>query len=418
MIKKITLTCSLAAGVIACKDSDKKADQLTQLHVDSLTTALTALHEPGYINGFAGGIVNEKGILYANGIGWANTESNTPYTTNTIQNIGSVSKTFIGISLLKAQELGLLDLDDPINQYLPFQVTNPNHPDAVITIRHLATHTSTILDTDFYDEKAYVLKDEPRDTAQLQNVNEKFNPAASKISMIAFLEKVLSPQGEWYQPDGFLEHKPGEVFEYSNVGATLAAAALEIATKKTFNEFATEHILKPLQMTSSGWSFQDVNLLSHSTLYADPQTALPHYTLITYPDGGLITNISDLSVYLSELIRGYTGTGTLLSSESYGELFKTQLLAQHFPDRDEEDDYDDEYNTGIFMGFTPKGYIGHTGGDPGIATYMFFNPATRTGRILMINTSITNMEGVEQFYAIWNKLGEYEARLSAYAEAL
>ena len=36
-----------------------------------------------------------------------------PYSENTVQNIGSISKTFIGIALLKAQELGMLNLDDP-----------------------------------------------------------------------------------------------------------------------------------------------------------------------------------------------------------------------------------------------------------------------------------------------------------------
>ena len=64
------------------------------------------------------------------------------------------------------------------------------------------------------------------------------------------------------------------------------------------------------------------------------------------------------------------------------------------------------------MGYTPSVYIGHTGGDPGVATYMFFNPETKAGRIMMINTSIRNMEGVEQFYSIWNKLGEYEEKLN------
>lgn len=116
-------------------------------------------------------------------------------------------------------------------------------------------------------------------------------------------------------------------------------------------------------------------------------------------------------MYLSELIKGHSGGGTLLQKESYDELFKEQLPAGSFPERDEEDDYDDEYNTGIFMGFTPRGYIGHTGGDPGIATYMFFNPETKIGRILIINTSVSNSGGVDEFYSIWNTLGKYENKL-------
>ena len=53
----------------------------------------------------------------------------------TIQNVASVSKTIVGIALLKAQELGKLKLDEPINKYLPFKVFNPKFPNENITIR-------------------------------------------------------------------------------------------------------------------------------------------------------------------------------------------------------------------------------------------------------------------------------------------
>ena len=43
--------------------------------------------------------------------------------------------------------------------HLPFRVYNPNYPKEEITRRHLATHTSTILDSDYYNEKAYILKE-------------------------------------------------------------------------------------------------------------------------------------------------------------------------------------------------------------------------------------------------------------------
>ena len=46
---------------------------------------------------------------------------------------------------------------------------------------------------------------------------------------------------------------------------------------------------------------------------------------------------------------------------------------------------------------------------------MFFNPETRTGRLLMINTSFVSQEGVDQFYETWNTLLEYETRLDSIA---
>ncbi|MEM9687305.1 MAG: serine hydrolase domain-containing protein, partial [Bacteroidota bacterium] len=312
-------------------------------------------------------------------------------------------------ALLKAQEMGKLDLDDPIENYLPFKVTNPYHPQEKITIRHLATHTSTITDTDFYNAKAYILKSETPDlNANLNELNENFNPPDSRIPMKDFLQKIVHEEGEWYQKEGFTTHKPGQLFEYSNIGATLAAVILEIAVGEPYDEFTAKHILNPLKMSSSGWSFEHIDMTNHSKLYANPETEIPFYSLITYPDGGLITNIEDLGKYLAELIKGYSGEGTLLQDESYKELFSEQLQPENFPERDEENAYNDEYNTGIFMGFTPKGYIGHTGGDPGIGTYMFFNPKTKLGKILVINTSIINAEGVKEFFSVWKTLEEFE----------
>lgn len=388
------------------KDAEKDITTIT----DSLTFELQKLHSKGFINGFGVAIVNQNGTLYSNGFGYANTQTKTNYTMNSIQNIGSVSKTFIGIALLKAQEINLLKLDDPISKYLPFEVKNPYFPETPITIRQLATHTSTILDTDYYNEKSYTLKENEKVSDSLMAISEKFNPPNLTMSLLDFLRNSLSENSEWYEEQGFLKNRPGEVFEYSNIGASLAAAVLEIATGKSFNQFATEHILKPLNMSSSGWSFDDIDLLKHSTLYENPGTALPYYSLVTYPDGGLITSSSDLAKYLTELIKGYSGEGTILRKDSYQELFREQLDAHHFLDRnDDDDDYDEEYNSGIFMGFTPKGYIGHTGGDPGIATFMFFKPTIKTGKLLMINTSVRNSSsGVDEFFGIWYTLDKYE----------
>ena len=411
-MKNTLFALSIIVLVLSCKrNAAPTATTTADPLKDSLTHQLTNIHKQGQINGFAVAIVTQDSIVYKAGIGYANTKTKEAYTSTTIQNIGSVSKTFIGIALLKAQEMGKLDLDDPINNYLPYTVVNPNHPNKTITIRHLATHTSTIVDTDYYDNKAYVLK-EGEPALDLESVDEQFNAPDTKLPLLDFLGKIVVADGEWYLEAGFLKQQPGERYEYSNIGATLAAAILEVAVGQSFNEFTKAHILDPLRMNASGWSFSDIDLEKHSKLYANPQDELPFYALITYPDGGLITSISDLGLYLTELIKGHSGEGTLLNREGYRELFKEQLAAENFMERDEENAFDDEYNTGIFMGFTPGDYIGHTGGDPGIATFMFFDPKTQTGRILMINTSIVNREGVDEFYAIWNTLGEYEDRLN------
>lgn len=379
------------------------------LYSDSLTQALNELYRKGYINGFAVTLVNGSGSLFQKGFGYMDVAAKKPYTDSTIQNIASISKTFIGISLMKAQELGKLKLDDPVNSYLPFKVINPYFPEKEITIRHLATHTSTITDTKYYDKKSYVLKDDiPAD--KLKYLNEAFNSPSSKTTLLEFLPMVLDTKGKYYKKKGFLRELPGTKFDYSNIAATLAALVLEQATGVPFDAFTVKYILNPLKMNDSGWSYDQIDLAMHSKLYSDKETELPFYELITYPDGGMRTTAKDMGKYLSELIKAKAGKGTLLNPDSYKEYFKKQLNESHFEERDSVFPYNDEYNMGIFMGHSGNGAIGHSGGDPGVASLLFFDPTTGIGRFLMINTSLNSQEGANEFFGIMNALGEYSAK--------
>ena len=93
---------------------------------DSITLKLNKISINSNLVGFAVAIVNKDSIVYAKGFGYANLEAKTPYTINTIQPIASISKTLLGVALMKAQEMGKLNLNDNINDYLPFKIYNPN----------------------------------------------------------------------------------------------------------------------------------------------------------------------------------------------------------------------------------------------------------------------------------------------------
>ena len=401
---------------LSCKDQpehkkEEAVSSISETISDSITTKLDSLYAIGRIQGFGVAISDTIGTLYSKGFGTMDLEQEKPYTEKTIQNIASISKTFIGISLMKAQEEGALKLDDPVNKYLPFEVINPHFPTDTITIRQLANHTSSIRDTDVYDQKSYVLKEVTADSL-LKMVDETFNPPDSKIPFLDFLPKILVQGGDYYSDDVFLIQKPGTRFEYSNIGATLAALVLEMATEVPFDQYSTEHILKPLGMNSSGWTFEAVNMNQHSQLYAAEGVKIPPYELITYPDGGLRSTANDMSIYLTELIKGFYGHGTLLSAASYKEYFTPTLNNTHFEEeRDKEFPYNDEYNMGVFMAHTGVGTIGHTGGDPGISSFLFFDPESGIGQYLMINTSIIDEVGVRQLFGCMTTLEAYAPKL-------
>lgn len=371
------------------------------------TEDLQHIYSQNHIVGFSVAIVNQERILYSKGFGYSDIYNKKLYTDNTIQNIASISKTFIGIALLKAQELGQLNLDDPINNYLPFEVSNPRFPNSAITIRHLATHTSSITDPSEYEKRGYVLKD---DDNSGKKINRNFRASNEMMTYVEFLEKVLNKEGEWYRSSTFLKKEPGRQFEYSNIGAGLAALVLENAVNQSFNEFTKTHIFEPLKMSDTGWLYHEINFSNHSKLYVNNDKELAFYQLVNYPDGGLMTSSNDLGKYVIELIAGYNGNGVILSPKSYNELYTPKLNDNIHKNRN-TNAYNDEYDMGVFMGMSKSGQIGHTGVDPAVVALMFFNSSSNIGKICFVNTELKK-EGIEELFAIWKKLEEYENQIN------
>ncbi len=402
-MRKIALLILIAQLLFSCNEKSNVKTNLPDKNggiKDSLTNQINEIYKRDYINGFSVAIVNEHGTLYENGFGYADINDEKKYTEHTIQNIASISKIVVGLSLLKAQEMGLLKLDDPINKHLPFNVTNPNYPDIPITIRQLVAHTSSITDTDFYWSKCYVIMNDSLNG----NTPEYFNPKEDWIPLESFLEKLLSKDGEWYSNKIFANRKPNQLNQYSNIGAALCGLVIQSASKTPFNEFTKTHIFTPLQMESTGWFFDEVNIDNFSLLYID-KTEIPHYIGLTYPDGHLITSSNNLAKLLTEIIKGYSGKGQLLKPNSYKEFFTSQLTKEQLEEGDED-------NLGIFIEkLLSRGVFGHSGSDPGVFTLMFFDPNQKIGRILIKNTESENEEANKAFWDIWNTLEKYQNKL-------
>ena len=370
---------------------------------DTLSKNLRTTYEKGAIVGFSISVVDETGLIYDKGFGFTDIKQHNAYTSNTIQNIASISKTLIGISLFKAQELGKLNINDPINKYLPLKIVNPNHPEIPILIKHLAYHTSSITDLDAIYAKSYVLTKNKHDDNE--GVYDYFNKPETNISLSDFMKNSLTENEKWYTKNSFSNAKPGEKREYSNIAAALCALVIESATGQDYRSFTKDNILKPLGMNSSGWSTKDIDQTKRSRLFANKEKMIAEYSLITYADGGFLTSSSDLGLFLSELIKGYGGNGILLSQESYKKLFEKHNLS--------EDGKSEDY--GVFIEFrngflkVKDDMIGHNGSDPGVFTAMYFNPKTKIGKIVLVNTDTDFSADVwPEIEEIWKSLSDYE----------
>lgn len=408
----VSIMCSI--GLFACESKKSATNNAFEQVQDSLTAVLHIISKTASFNGFAVALVNDQQVLYYNGFGKKGLATHENYDAHTLQNIASVSKTLLGIALLKAQELGKLSLDDSIDQYLPFTVRNPLFPNIPITIRQLATHTSSITDTEDYLKNTLLLQDTQNlaNNLRMDIAPTRFNAPDAKMTLQQFVTELVATTGKWYNKQLFLPHKPGAIFSYSNTGICLAALVLENATGVPYDVFSTQYILKPLQMNATGWNFSSITFSNYSPTYINKQKAYPLYSLNSYPDGGLITSSADMSKYMLELFKGFYGKGTLLKKDSYQSYFTPQLSNEQFIDR-ATSEYSDEYNMGITMGFGATGNFGHTGGDPGMFSVIWFDQFKKLGRYFIINTDWNNeLTGKDQ-KAIYDILDHYQTKLDS-----
>lgn len=373
----------------------EELDQLIQYWADQ-----------GYLPGFATVVLSKDEVLFQKAYGYAELKDKKPYTLQSIQNIGSVSKTLIGLALMKAVEEGKLKLDDEVNQYLPFELRNPYHPDKAIRIAQLANHTSSIAEMEAY-ERSYVLKEpfsyQKGEIGRGEFKEMEFYARNQEMEMGDFLKEILSKGGKYYKKKNYRKDAPGETYSYSNAGATLAAYILERVYEMPYHELTRKLVLEKLEMHASDWSFDRVEGGKLSDLHFNNQQVIPKYSLITYPDGGLLSNAKDLTSYLQALMKGYYGESDFLSTASFQEIMRPHLNPGQGPRKNR--------NYGIFWEFWGNN-MGHNGGDPGAVCFIRFNKETGIGRIILTNIIPRSPMAGKSFSTIWKYLDVYGEKLS------
>ena len=362
--------------------------------------------DQGYLPGFATVVLNKDEVLFQKAYGYADLQGQKAYTLESIQNIGSVSKTLIGLALMHAVEEGKLKLEDEVNQYLPFEVINPYHPEKPIRIMQLANHTSSIGEMEAY-ERSYVLK-EPfnyvkGEIGRGEFEEMEFYAQNPEKEMGEFLQEILSKNGKYYKRKNYLKSAPGERYSYSNAGATLAAFILERIYNMPYHELTRRLILEKLGMQDSDWSFDRVEENKLSDLHFMNQKVIPRYSLITYPDGGLLSNAQDLTSYLQALMKGYYGESDFLSQASFQEIMRPHLRLDQGPRKNR--------NYGIFWELWGND-MGHNGGDPGAVCFIRFNKESGIGRIILTNIIPRSPMAGKSFSTIWKYLAVYGEKLS------
>ena len=284
--------------------------------------------------------VSQNGeIIYTKSIGYADIENGIKADKNTKYRIGSISKTFTSVLVLKAIEEGKLELDQTIGKFFP-SIENAKK----ITIRQLLNHRSGIFN--FTNDESYL-------TYHIEPKTEK--------EMI----EIIAKAGSVFEPDSKAE--------YSNSNFVLLTFILERTFKSSYSELLSKYIAQPigLKNTSVGAEINVKNNEAKSYGYFSSWKEEPETNMsIPLGAGCVISTPSDLVKFSEALF-----AGKLVNKESL-ELMKTMK---------------DNYGIGLFSyPFGDKIGFGHTGGiDSFRSNFSYFSDGEIS---YAMTTNGTNME--------------------------
>jgi len=359
---------------------------------------INAKMETHHIPGLAAAIIKNGKIVWSKGYGWANINQQIVMSPmETVQNIGSVSKTVTATAVMQLWEQNKFQLDDDINAYLPFAVRNPSYPDEPVTFQQLLTHRSSIKDGPTYG-KSYSCGD-------------------PTVSLESWLREYFTPGGIFYsRTENFHLWKPGEQKfvprhprNYSNVGFGVLGYLVETLSGKSFSSYCRDNIFAPLGLEHTAWYLAEMDTSKHAVPYkyvTDGKISekllrrgglvegnlqrggyLPYclYSFTNYPDGLLRTSVHQLARFLMV----YMHQGSYEKSRVLKESTIKHMLRSHV---------DSAKHQGLCWISMPldTGELvwGHGGRDPGVGASMFYRPTDQVGVIVFMNSFGVSLEDI------------------------
>jgi CubicO group peptidase (beta-lactamase class C family) len=266
---------------------------------------------------------------------------------------------------------GILSLDDDVSDLIGFRIRNPHHPDVPITLKMVLSHTASIKDKEDY----FTL--------------DHLNPAVYGDCV-----------------ESYFEYKPGEGYNYSNMGLNLAGTILEKVSGVRFDDYVRENVIHKLGLYG-GHNIDSLDANKFARIYASrngeyvesegayrsrsedmPNYVFGYSTPIFSPTGGVKISAHDLAVYMMMHMNYGEYKGIRLISEESAKVMQTPVWLVQKGDEEryalclkEFVDYidDEKYNV---PGHYP---IGHTGGAYGLNSIMIWSPADGWGIVAMTN---------------------------------
>ncbi|MDQ6815578.1 MAG: beta-lactamase family protein, partial [Bacteroidota bacterium] len=228
-----------------------------------------SIHAPGSVYG----LLVDGQLITSGGGGYLDLDKKTPATPQSAFRIASMTKSFTAMAILQLRDDGKLQLDNPVSMYIPAfkQQHFPTADAPPVTIRHLLTHAAGLPEDNPWGDRQLAISDE---------------------QLVALINKGLS-----YSND------PGVAYEYSNLGFVTLGYIIKKVSGRSYEEYITENILKPLGMNHTYWDYANVPSNELALGYRWLNGHWVEQPLLHDGAGGamggMITTIEDFSKYMA-----------------------------------------------------------------------------------------------------------------------
>ncbi|WP_339791391.1 serine hydrolase domain-containing protein [uncultured Imperialibacter sp.] len=261
------LTVALVFSVLVAKAQPSG----TPLTPRQLTDSLEVLMERNDIPGIMLTIVKDDSTIFSGGLGVKDKGTNSQVDGSTLFRLGSITKSFVALGVLRLVEEGKFSLEDEVKALAPeIDFENSFEPEHPVRVKHLLSHTAGFDD---------------------MHLNEVYN---TSDTVVYPLRKVL----EQHMKTLKVRWQPGTRYAYSNPGWTVAGYLIEKYAEQPYDEFITETVLNPIGMKTS--NFKSVpEGQAYSKGYDGTGNEVPFLPIYHRPAGAFNSNADDMARFLS-----------------------------------------------------------------------------------------------------------------------
>jgi CubicO group peptidase (beta-lactamase class C family) len=233
------------------------------------------------IPGASAAVIEDGKVVHSRGYGWKDVSGALPATEHTLYGVGSITKSFVALSVGKLVESGKMGFHDPVTKFLPLRQKAFEE----VEVHHLLSHTSGIPGLGSLEVVLFSAFRE----------HHGWLPISSLGDVASFMDSV----------DQWVEGKPGEKFFYLNEGFVLLGEIVSKVSGRPWFEYLRSEVLDPLGMKRT--------FIYRADISSDGDVSVPYAirgskitpTPIPYGSGaagGIMSNVVDLSKFVTMML--------------------------------------------------------------------------------------------------------------------